>query len=362
MNAARTTDHTVHTSNVEPHLGTWASRVRRVSWGAILAGFVAAASLQLLLSILGLAVGLWSINPTTEANPVAGLATGTGIFWVVTSIITMFIGGCVAAYMCGVPDRIDGALHGMVIWGVMTLVSFWYVGSTFGTVFSATTSALGSGVAAVGEMGQMAIPDGTSTTNQGQMRQPTQQESQQVVVNYEQMGDQLANLLEDTGKEDLSPEQLQGSRERLMKISQEAAQTALMRPGQADQEVDRVVGAFFEEWQQVEDDLDQDAAVNVLSSNSELSEEEARRTIERWENQYGEARQELNQQLAQLEQQVTEQYREVKKVTLETTEEAAHTVGNIAMWSFFSLLLGLVAASGGGFLATTMRPDTYDAA
>ena len=52
---------------------------RRVSWGAVLAGTVVAIMVMLLINLLTLGIGLQSIDPATEAEPLAGIGTGTAI-------------------------------------------------------------------------------------------------------------------------------------------------------------------------------------------------------------------------------------------------------------------------------------------
>ncbi|MCK8494731.1 hypothetical protein M0L20_22875 [Spirosoma sp. RP8] len=52
------------------------SFVKRISWSAVFAGVLVAIVSQLLLSLLGLGIGLSTIDPETEQNPTAGLGTG----------------------------------------------------------------------------------------------------------------------------------------------------------------------------------------------------------------------------------------------------------------------------------------------
>ena len=58
--------------------------LKRISWGAIFAGTVLAIVLQLALSLLGLGIGLGTIDPLTEQNPMSGIGTGAAIWWIVT--------------------------------------------------------------------------------------------------------------------------------------------------------------------------------------------------------------------------------------------------------------------------------------
>ena len=341
--------------------GGWADRVRRVSWGALLAGVIAAASIQLLLGILGMAFGLWSINPTTEANPVAGLATGTAIYWVITGVISMFVGGCIAGYMCGVQEKWDGALHGMVIWGLVTLVSFWYIGSTFGTVFNATASALGNGISTVADY---SVPDMQSPNSSGDPQ--TSQTFALPNIDYERMSSELQETLKETGKDDLEPEAIEKSVDRLSKVAQNAAMTVAKKPESADQQIDRVIGAFFQEWQPIKKELDQDAITNVIAKNSEMSKEQAQKVVSRWQNQYQDAKQaadeaqdKLSKEMEQLEEHVAETTGEIRQTAAKVSGEALDRVANAAMWTFFAMLTGLISATAGGALGVEEVPNRF---
>jgi len=67
-----------------------------------------------LLNLLGAGIGLTSVNPATEPDTMEGLGVGTTIWWVVSNLIALFVGGLVAGRMAGFVNLIDGALHGTV--------------------------------------------------------------------------------------------------------------------------------------------------------------------------------------------------------------------------------------------------------
>ena len=116
--------------------------IRRISWGAIIAGLIVALVTQILLSMLGVAIGAATVNPTQEQNPLEGLGTGAAIWWVVSSLISLFLGGCVAGRLAGVPRKGDGALHGIIMWGTATLITFLLVGTALGGIFGGVFGAL----------------------------------------------------------------------------------------------------------------------------------------------------------------------------------------------------------------------------
>ncbi|MDT0293013.1 hypothetical protein ACFQ3R_09945 [Mesonia ostreae] len=119
-------------------------KISRISWGAILAGTLTAIVVAFLLNLLGLGIGLTTIDPMTEANPMDGLGTGTLIWWAVSNLAALFIGGMVAGRMCGMPANSDGGLHGFLAWSLYLILSIYLVTSTIGGVFNGMASAASS--------------------------------------------------------------------------------------------------------------------------------------------------------------------------------------------------------------------------
>lgn len=89
-----------------------------IRWGAVLAGVAVGVSVQLALTLLGIATGL------TATNLTEGETVGTGpLIWAGFSmLVAAFVGGYVAARMSGLKRKADGILHGAVSWAVTTIM------------------------------------------------------------------------------------------------------------------------------------------------------------------------------------------------------------------------------------------------
>lgn len=117
-------------------------KISRISWPAVFAGALTALAIAFLLNILGLGIGLSAIDLLTEADPLAGLGTGTIVWWTLSNLAALFIGGMVAARMSGLPSNVDGALHGFLAWALYTVVSFSFVTSAIGSVMNGMAGAV----------------------------------------------------------------------------------------------------------------------------------------------------------------------------------------------------------------------------
>ncbi|MEX2219941.1 MAG: hypothetical protein WD749_14410 [Phycisphaerales bacterium] len=121
---------------------------RRVSWGAIFSGTFVALAVWVLLLLLGTAVASATINPMRETQPGEGVAIGLGIWWLVVSIGSLFVGGWVAARLAPTPSRVEASLHGAVVWGLTTVILLYVVttsaaklaGGALGTMQTAVTA------------------------------------------------------------------------------------------------------------------------------------------------------------------------------------------------------------------------------
>ncbi|MBT2324764.1 hypothetical protein J7E62_20715 [Variovorax paradoxus] len=118
---------------------------RRVSWGAIVAGVVVAMVLQLVLSLLGASLGLSTIDPMKYSSPdPATFGIAAGVWWIASSALALFAGGWVAAHLAGAPDKTDASLHGLLTWGLATIVTAYLVTSLIGAAVGGGGKLLGS--------------------------------------------------------------------------------------------------------------------------------------------------------------------------------------------------------------------------
>jgi hypothetical protein len=108
----------------------------RVRWAAVLGGVVIAFATQIVLTSLGIWVGLITVTPTATGGLPTGLATGLGIWTAIAGLIALFAGGWFAAREAGVAGRGDAMANGLTVWAVSLFL---------GVVLSSFTSLLGVG-------------------------------------------------------------------------------------------------------------------------------------------------------------------------------------------------------------------------
>lgn len=103
-------------------------RTDRVRWGPVWAGFLTTLTVFLLLSLLGLAVGLTSVNVgavTASGTAPADTGRNSAIWLAISGIVSFLIGGYVAGRTAAVFDRAWGALNGAMIFFLAVPLIVW---------------------------------------------------------------------------------------------------------------------------------------------------------------------------------------------------------------------------------------------
>jgi hypothetical protein len=109
----------------------------RISWGAIFAGAVVALAIQLVLTLIGGAIGLATLNPATGQSPNGTtLGIGAAIWLVVSSLISLFAAGYVAGRLGG---TFNGWLHGLATWATVTTLTLLLLATAAGGLVGAAS-------------------------------------------------------------------------------------------------------------------------------------------------------------------------------------------------------------------------------
>jgi hypothetical protein len=200
-----------------------------MSWGAALAGGVAAVSLGAMLNVLGLAVGATTLDPATpgESPSAETFALVAGGWLLLANLIALAGGGWVAARLSGTADETDGMLHGFAVWAVAFLVSFVLLGNvvagTASTAIRGASAIVGGAAQGVGEAAGQAVqavaPQAAGAADPAQLVERLQQGLREggdpAAMTTEQRGAEIARIL---GERLRTGNFGQGQRERLVQL------------------------------------------------------------------------------------------------------------------------------------------------
>ncbi|MDQ3388273.1 MAG: hypothetical protein M3483_02090 [Gemmatimonadota bacterium] len=254
----------------------------RLSWGAIFAGFVIATAVQMVLSTLGVAIGMSAFNPG-DGDSASGLGIAVAIWFALTAMVSLFIGGLVTGRLAGILTRNDGRLHGVVLWGLSTLLAVYFasigLGRLTGGVFdlvTGTTAAVAGGVAgSAGQIGAAAI-DRSGDIDFGALQR------------------EIETTLEQTENPALQPDSLQ----------QQAQGVGAEATGGTDNEA--LAREITDRARATGGEIEREDAINVIMARTGMSRAEAERTATRVEDAAASVRSQVSTAADQVQEQVGE--------------------------------------------------------
>jgi hypothetical protein len=124
-----------------------------VRWGAIFAGMLVAAGAWMLLHMLGMAIGLVSLD-VDNLHSLRGVGIGVGVWSLLVPLIALFLGGLATGRLARPLSGASGVIHGAVVWSLATIASvalLWVTLSAIvggvlaaGTTIASTTVTVGA--------------------------------------------------------------------------------------------------------------------------------------------------------------------------------------------------------------------------
>jgi hypothetical protein len=164
----------------------------RISWGAIFAGAIIALATQLVLTLIGTAVGLATLNPATGQNPSGTtLGIGAGVWLVISSLVSLCLGGYIAGRLGG---TFNGWLHGLATWATVTMF----------TILLLTTAA-GGLIGTASGLASFAV-DKSDKVSPSQLPPAVQQQIDQLMAQARASADQAAARAQQTSPEQKAAE------------------------------------------------------------------------------------------------------------------------------------------------------------
>jgi hypothetical protein len=272
---------------------TWSEHA---SWGAVFAGMFVTIVLQIMLTLLGTAIGMAIVNPLSQQSPSQELAIGSSVWLLVSGLISVWVGSCIAGRLSGGPLRSDGMIHGVISWSVSTVVML--------ALLATTTGAL---IGGLGSLLSGAIRSNTSTEGNESSVAAIQDQIKSIFP-------QTGSLLPPTGRT-------------------EAAQPPgeLTALAQQDSQLAAALARLESNSGASRSPQDRDQVINILTSKHDLSQDEAQILLNQWDQQFQQLRTQGEQKVRQIGQ------------------KAAHGIGQGALWGFIALFLGLLVAAWGGW-------------
>ena len=381
-------------AQTEPTIPVMPENLGRISWGAVIAGVILALVIQLTLNLLGIAIGTTQLDPYDKDAPTVKTLTSTAVFWVgLSMIVSLLIGGWAAARFAGIPDNLDGVMHGLLVWGLVTLVTILLVSSALGRLLSGVnflfqrsldllgqvTGTIAQGAANVvqgaasvaqdvvqkaGDTAKDVVSAGKDAIQKELEEHPDVKRSlQSQTATRSAIEDEVRTLI---GQAGVAPDQVENTVNEAKNEVIDAAKDAAQKAQQGDLEQARqtlmtALQTVLDQGREVTQQVDRDKVINLITSNTKMSKKDAQKALDQWETKYHQAkqqteqtRQQVSSQLEQMQAQVKAKVEEVKEDAEATAREAADqarkALGRVALALFAALVVSAIAAGVGGLL------------
>lgn len=314
--------------------------LKRISWSAVFAGVIVSIVLYLLLTILGTAVGTSTIDPLREENPVEGIGMGAAIWSGISMLLAIAAGG----YVSGRLAQREGALHGLLMFGVNTLFFTWLLITIASNAVTGTLNILGSGLQAVGSGAKALAPPVT------EMVKDKLAENN---IDLSTIQNELETTLRQTGKPELQPEALQNqAQSEAGQIQNQTSGTANQTPAQtpdpgasANDDLASFFKGLTDRNEATFQAADREALKNIIQARTGKSDAEAEQIINQTQQNYQAARAKYEE----LKQQVEQKSREV-------AEKAAAATAKAAWFAFFMMIVEAILAGVMGMMGRRTQP------
>jgi FtsH-binding integral membrane protein len=303
-----------------------------ILWRAVFAGVAVALASQLILSLLGLGIGLNTVNPATEYNSTDGLGTGATIWWLLSMLISLFLGGWTAGRLSGTLRPSDGMIHGILAFCLMSLAMIYLLTTAVGGLISGATGIVGKGLSLAGQ-GAIAVAP--------KVGQIIEQKIKEQEIDFTSLRKEAELLLKQTGKSALQPKALEKEGQKAESDLINTSEQIIRNPQSADTSAMSLINSIFMQGDKLAQNVDRDAAINVLVARTGVSRQEAAKTADRWIQTYDEARATLERNKEELQQ-----------TTNRTIQSTASVLSKTALLAFFGLLCSGIVAAIGGWIGT----------
>lgn len=313
---------------------SYAPLLKRISWSAVIAGVVLAMIVSLILSLLGTAIGTSAIEPLRDGNPVEGMGTSAGIWVIVSAVISLFVGGWAAGRLA----HREGALHGLLVWATVSLLTVYLVSSAVTGVVRGGLNLAGSGLSAIGS-GIAQVAPSVGGKIQDQLKQ------QGIDFNLNDIQGELEQAMRQTGKPELNPDAVKQDAQNVQQDAKNTAQNSMSAPQQADTQLsgllDRVKAKGDKAW----DAADREAMVNLIKARTGKTDAEANQMVDQVQQSYREAYAKYQQLKADAEQKARE-----------AADVAAKRVSQASWILLMTLVFSGLVAAGAGLLGRRTQP------
>lgn len=248
----------------------------------------------------------------------------------------MLISIAADAYASGRQAQREGGLHGVLMFGVNTLICTWFLIAVLNNAVSGAVSVVGSGLQSLGSGISAAAPPVT------QMVKDKLGENN---INLDSLQNELQTTLRQTGKTELQPENLQNKAGGEVNNAQNQAADTANHPQTPDTDITNFIKGLINRNADTFQAADRDALKNIIKARTGKSDQEADQIVNQAEKTYQQARAKYEELKQQAEQKARE-----------AADKAAAATAKASWFTFVMLVIEAILAGSMGMLGHRTQP------
>jgi len=294
-----------------------------LSWAAIFGGIFSSLGVGILLSLLGLGLGMALFQADTDT--IANLGVGSIVWFIIGGTIAMFVCGWVAGQFANTHCLVRGGMHGFVAWGLSTVLGVILVSNGAGALVSGAGQLIGKTIEVAGQSMAAVAPDAADISKfVGNSQSKTLQTISKQVNGLLKQGQQQVQ------KGDAQANQ--------------ALQAVLNPSSETRQDLMKAVSAYLNNDDQANTAQLRQTVIDQLVKNTDMTQDQALQVVNKWQSTYQEVTEQAQQKVQQ-----------AKQKAQDLAEKASSVLSGVAFSAFLTLLIGAIAAIVGGAMATAVR-------
>ncbi len=145
----------------------------KISWGGVFGGVLAGIGALLLLSSLGVAIGISATDPRNPDGSALGI--GAAVWTGLTLLISLFLAGWASTRLSMLWERTTAMFEGVLVWVLSLILILYLAASGIGLVANGAFNLVGNTAQAVGNSGMLnvdALASGNVDEMLGRLRDP----------------------------------------------------------------------------------------------------------------------------------------------------------------------------------------------
>ncbi|AKC31867.1 hypothetical protein [Candidatus Pantoea carbekii] len=288
--------------------------LKHISWSSIFVGVIAALIVHITLSLLGTAIGATTINPLQEQNPFQHIGNSALIWTSLNMLLSIGLGSFIAGRLA----QHEGALHGLLVFGISTIITLWLTISFASSVIGGVFNIVGHSVNALSQGVSNIAPSLTKIVKE---------KLQENNINLENFQNELKELINKATTPVLESNTLQKNINNQIYNVQEKNNN-INRNIHTDVDITNWVRNVVNSHHNRLEAKDRDILKKIIKLRNDIDDREAEKIVNQFETRY---RQTI-QKFQQLKQQAEQKARKA-------AEQAVSATAKTSWYIFFMLLI-----------------------